>query len=450
MDETPDAAPEASWEERTAAHVDECVAWHRLEAIVQAGKARALAAAQATALERMAESPSAQSRAREMPIRGMAAELGAALRVNDRSVQTQMDQAHRLCTEYPATWSAWKAGRIDRSHTRVIVDTGAAIRDPEARAAYERDVLDYAVKTTPGRVRPYAQQVADKHHPRTMQERHDEALPSRRVWVEDLDDGLSMLGMIGPSTEIHGAYDRATQQAKALKGHDLRNRRDAAERATIDSQLDGTQNDSACTWFDDRTRDQMRVDIILDMLLTAAPSVDPTGGDLGAIRGVVQVTIPATTLTGTTTGGAELNGKCAIDPTTVRTLTGTATGFDRVFLHPVTGAVLTVDRYTPNAALKRLLLARDVRCAFPGCRHPALRSEIDHRKEHAKGGTTDEDNLGPFCLRHHTVKHTEGWTVTQLPGGRLHFTAPSGKTYTEDPPPRVMFLPEPQPASAPF
>ncbi|MFC3623672.1 DUF222 domain-containing protein [Microbacterium aurantiacum] len=263
-------------------------------------------------------------------------------------MQTHMDQAHRLCTEYPATWSAWSAGKIDRSHTRVIVDAGAAIRDPEARAAYERDVLDYAVKTTPGRVRPYAQQVADKHHPRTMQERHDEALPTRRVWVEDLDDGLSMLGIIGPSTEIHGAYDRATQQAKALKGHDLRNRREAAERAATDEQVDGTENDSTCTWFDDRTRDQMRVDIILDTLLTAAPSVDPTEDGLGSIKAVVQVTIPATTLAGTTTGGAELNGKCAIDPATVRTLTGTATGFDRVFLHPVTGAVLTVDRYTPT------------------------------------------------------------------------------------------------------
>lgn len=111
MDETADAAPEASWEERTAAHVDECLAWHRLEAIVQAGKARALAAAQATALERMAESPSAQSRAREMPIRGMAAEIGAALRVNDRSVQTQMDQAHVCARSTPRRGRRGKRGR---------------------------------------------------------------------------------------------------------------------------------------------------------------------------------------------------------------------------------------------------------------------------------------------------------------------------------------------------
>ena len=29
-----------------------------------------------------------------------------------------------------------------------------------------------------------------------------------------------------------------------------------------------------------------------------------------------------------------------------------------------------------------------------------------------------------------------------MPGGRLHFTAPSGLEYDDDPPPRVMFIPD--------
>ncbi|MGQ2916548.1 HNH endonuclease signature motif containing protein, partial [Microbacterium aurantiacum] len=156
------------------------------------------------------------------------------------------------------------------------------------------------------------------------------------------------------------------------------------------------------------------------------PTIDPTGGGLGAIRASVQVSIPATTLAGTTSGGAELNGKCAIDPATVRILAGKAPGFDRVFLHPVTAEVLTTDRYTPTAGIKRFLQARYVRCAFPGCRRPAMRSEIDHHREYANGGKTDGDNLGPCCTRHHVTRHAAGWTVEQLPGGRLKFTAPSG------------------------
>ena len=65
---------------------------------------------------------------------------------------------------------------------------------------------------------------------------------------------------------------------------------------------------------------------------------------MGAIRGHVQVTVPATTLAGTTLGGAQLNGKCAVDPETAKILAGNAPGFDRVFLDPITGTVLAVDR----------------------------------------------------------------------------------------------------------
>ena len=48
----------------------------------------------------------------------------------------------------------------------------------------------------------------------------------------------------------------------------------------------------------------------------------------------------------------------------------------------------------------------------------------------------------PFCESHHALKQAAGWTVVQMPGGRLHFTAPSGLEYDDDPPPRVMFMPD--------
>ena len=185
-------------------------------------------------------------------------------------------------------------------------------------------------------------------------------------------------------------------------------------------------------------------DLLLDMMLTASPSVDPTGveGGLGAIRGHVQVTVPATTLAGTTAGGAQLNGKCAVDPETAKILAGNAPGFDRVFLDPITGTVLAVDRRFATPAQKRYLVARDIRCRFPGCRRPATECDIDHREDWALGGKTDIENMGAFCESHHALKQAAGWTVVQMPGGRLHFTAPSGLEYDDDPPPRVMFMPD--------
>ncbi|GAA3013826.1 HNH endonuclease signature motif containing protein [Microbacterium aurantiacum] len=440
--------PDEAHRRKTRAFRQRVEASFAAEARILAERAEIYAEAFAYTQERTAKIPSATSRERDMPLRAMAAELGPAVHVDDRTMQTHLFEGHRLHTEFTATWEAWRDGKIQKAHTRVIVEFGAELHDPAARAAYEKDVLAYAVKTTAGRVKPYAQQVADKLNPATVQERHDVAVCKQRVFVEDLPDGMSMLGVIGPSSEIHGIYDRTTQQGREIKATDLRARREAAGQPVRD--------EGEPVWFDERGLDEIRADVLMDMLLTAAPTIDPTGGGLGAIRATVQVSIPATTLAGTTSGGAELNGKCAIDPTTVRILTGNAPGFDRVFLHPVTAEVLTTDRYTPTAGIRRFLQARYVRCAFPGCRRPAMRSEIDHHQEYSKGGKTKGDNLGPCCTRHHVTRHAAGWTVEQLPGGRLRFTAPSGAVYIEDPPPRVMFLPDPEPepepelANAPF
>ena len=449
------------------------------EARIQAERARLYAEAFELTQQQTARLRDASTREREMPLRAMAAELAVAKRVSDRTMQNHLFDAHRTVNDFTATWQAWHDGRVSRAHVAVIVDNGLDLTEPDARAAYERDVLAYAETTSAARVRSYAEQVAEKHNPQSMHERHDAAVLQRRIWVEDLRDGMSMLGTIGPSVEIHGVYDRITRQGKAIKHADRVARREAADRdaprgetTTPDPESTGSgtaagdagagvaieavgdsgagvddNGEAGSVWFDDRTLDQIRTDLLLDMMLTSTPSVDPAGGviegGLGAIRAHVQVTVPATSLAGTTTGGAELDGKCAVDPQTAKILTGNAPGFDRVFLDPIGGAVLAVDRRHATAAQKRYLMARDVRCRFPGCRRPARECEWDHREDYALGGKTDVENLGAYCKRHHTLKHATGWTVVQHPGGRLHFTAPSGLEYDDDPPPRVMFIPDP-------
>ena len=445
--------------ERTASFVHRLTVARAEEAAAAAKTSAILAEAYAFTVEQTERLRSASAREREMPLRAMAAELAVASRMNDRTMQTHLYDAHRLVNDFPDSWNALHEGRISRAHTSVIVDTGRELDERAARGAFENDVLAYAETTSPARVRSYAEQVAENLNPKSMQERHDRAVLDQRIWVDDLRDGMSMLGVIGPSVEVHGAYDRLTRQGKAIKAADRAARREAAERegacgAAPEIPCD---DDTAPTvegeapvqedlWFDERSLNQIRTDVLLDMLLTASPSVDPTGdaieGGLGAIRGHVQVTVPATTLAGTTLGGAQLNGKCAVDPETAKILAGNAPGFDRVFLDPITGVVLAVDRRFATPAQKRYLVARDIRCRFPGCRRPATECDIDHREDWALGGKTDIENMGAFCESHHALKQAAGWTVVQMPGGRLHFTAPSGLEYDDDPPPRVMFMPD--------
>ena len=65
---------------------------------------------------------------------------------------------------------------------------------------------------------------------------------------------------------------------------------------------------------------------------------------------------------------------------------------------------------------------------------PAIRSDIDHTRDHAHGGPTDAENLAHLCRGHHTVTHATPWRVRQLPGGVLEWTSPAGHTYTDHPP----------------
>ena len=390
---------------RTRELVAEIAAFDAAEARIQAERERLYAEAYDLAQEQTARLRDASTREREMPLRAMAAELAVAKRVSDRTMQTRLFEAHRTVTQFPAAWESWRAGRVSRAHVKVIVDTGAELADAGARESYERDVLGYAETTSAARVRSYAEQVAENLNPRSIQERHDDAVLDRRIWVEDLRDGMSMLGTIGPSVEVHGVYDRLTRQGKTIKAADRAARRDVAEAATAGPGACGGVEVEPGVWFDERTLDQIRTDLLLDMMLTASPSVDPTGveGGLGAIRGHVQVTVPATTLAGTTLGGAQLNGKCAVDPETAKILAGNAPGFDRVFLDPITGTVLAVDRRFATPAQKRYLVARDIRCRFPGCRRPATECDIDHREDWALGGKTDIDNLGALRLSHESA-----------------------------------------------
>ncbi len=242
--------------------------------------------------------------------------------------------------------------------------------------------------------------------------------------MRDIGDGMAEFSTIQPAVLAHAMHDRITQQAKAIKAADP---------------------------SDTRTLDQIRADLIADMVLTSSPNAQ-TGegladgfGGLGSIRAIVNVTVPALALAGVTDEPAELVGRCPIDPATARTLAGHATGWDRVLADPITGCVLAVDRYTPSADMKRFLRARDQHCRFPGCRQPAHRCDRDHSIDFALGGATDVCNLACLCKRHHTLKGETPWAVRQLGGGVLEWTSPGGHVYIDKPPPAVHFTPSTDP-----
>ncbi|WP_309066687.1 DUF222 domain-containing protein, partial [Microbacterium sp.] len=244
----------------------------------------------------------------DVSVRAVAAELGAALRVTDRTVQRRMAEASERVERFPLVWQAQGAGRITAGHVRVIVDAGAHLDDPTVRDAYSARVVEVAERESPNRVRGVAARIAEQYQPRPLEDRHRDAREKRSVWVKDAPDGMAEFGVFGPAALIHGAFDRLTTMAKALTDPDpqpdaaidatgsgaafgpaaVRADADVASAASMDPAVPDT-----------RTLSQKRADLALDVLLTGAPvGHDTPDGRLAGIVAQVSVTIPVTTLMG--------------------------------------------------------------------------------------------------------------------------------------------------------
>jgi len=434
---------------------------HAVDAVVddllriRAGMA-ALHAEEAAVLTRAVEVVQAQdetpgpSEIREIPLRSMAAQIGAALRVSDRTVQRHLSDAVVLTSRFPATHAALASGEISRAHMQIIIEAGLAIDDDEARAAYEAAAVEIARRETPGRLRPAARMLAARLHPVPLEQRHAEAAKGRCVWVRDLDDGMAELIATLPAAIAHGIRDRLDRYARRVidarsdgdDGHVGRNGRSDRDDDTDDATGTPTLLDEPVV-DDTRRIDEVRADVFADLLLTghATPEVSNASiPESEAIVAHVQVTVPALTALGHDTTPADLTGRAPIDTATALRLAGTASGWDRVLTHPVTGTVLAVDRYRPSDQLKRALRVRDEHCRFPGCRIPTRRCDIDHTTAREHDGPTELRNLAHLCRRHHTLKHHSAWRVRQTPDGVLHWTSPTGRHHPDTPARTLVFV----------
>ncbi len=83
----------------------------------------------------------------------------------------------------------------------------------------------------------------------------------------------------------------------------------------------------------------------------------------------------------------------------------------------------------PSAGMRRHVQLRDRTCVAPGCRRPAGKADLDHTRDHARGGLTVAANVEPLCLPHHMMKHRDGWTLSQPQPGRFCWRSPLGQTY---------------------
>ncbi|QLD12006.1 HNH endonuclease [Microbacterium oleivorans] len=401
--------------------------------------------------------------ASDMELRSVAAEAAGIARRGDRRVQWEIDHAMTVVDEYPAMFAAWEQRLVTREHVDVVVKVGRAVPE-EVRPEFDAAAVAVCQRDIATRVAGALQNLAERMHPRSFSERHGEAAAGRCVRLSPGVDGMADLSATVPMVIAAGIYDRLTQMAQTVKDARADAVVDAAGANSAgadaassgagfglsDPHHAGAAGPDAATAAapDTRTMDQLRADVLSDLVLGGAPVIDPTTGTdgrgtLGAIRAKVQVVITADTLTGKDEHPAEATGTGLIDADTVRELASQTGTWDRMFIDPITRTPVETDAYRPLPAMRRLLQTRDQHCRFPGCRRAAIRCEIDHTIDHALGGHTHIYNLAHLCQRHHSMKQFTKWQVRQAGGGVLVWTSPHGRVYREDIPiPAVCFTPE--------
>lgn len=332
----------------------------------------------------------------DLPLREVSLELGAAMRVSDRTVQARISDAHALTTDFPATFAALSTGQIDAGHAWAIVRSGIGLTD-EVRSRYERLALDAAATESTTRTAQAAKAIAAALCPEAFADRASAAADERDVRLYDLDEGMVRLIADLPAPLGQAIYDLLTSQARAVlatdqtpdspidpadggAGPDLAGDSaglDPAEYPHADTLRLETGPRAAAEprtgATDARTLAQVRADLFCELLLTGIPSSCGDDDLFAHITAQIQVTVPALTLAGDPSGGpALLTGHGPIDPDIARRLAGLAPGWDRVFTDPYSGEVLAVNRYRPSAQRPDQALPRRPRRALPRARlHPA-------------------------------------------------------------------------------
>lgn len=326
-------------------------------------------------------------------------EIRAALTLTRRAAENRLGLATDLRERLPRVWEMLSQGLIDLARARAIVNGTCHLDESEARLVADL-VADRAPHLTTGQLAAWVRRLCVESGPDEANRRYERAVEARRLWVEQTIDGTGNLHLLDIPIE------EATAIGRRVNAHMLSLRKSG----------------------DNRTHDQLRADITIDMLLGA----DPANGG----RGLVDIRVPFSVLAGWDDRAAEITGMGPVLADVARQYA------DR---HPkaIWQATITDDegdvidvvttRRRPSAPLARHVRSVHPTCTFPGCRMPAADCDIDHLLPFSKNGPTEPANLGPKCRHDHRLKD-HGWRHDHSDGVDT-WTSPLGHTYVTTKPP---------------
>ncbi len=355
-------------------------------------------------------------------------ELGHALRLSPASMGNRIAAARGLLA-HPNLVALVAAGAVSAWAARLVVLELADLTGEQAGAVVAQVCAKVTRRLDAGRRAWTSAEVGRAARiarlricPDSDRAARQRAFEHRRVLVYPSGQGMATLIADLDETDAHRIHRRLSAIAQGL-----------ADPA------------------DPRTRDQVRADVLVDLLLTnpaqapgqpgqpgcaedpgttGAAGADAAGGAVGAAgpakpakpakpagsagaagsRAEIQVIVTLDTLLGLSQNPAVVPGLGPVNADIARVLA--ADGRWQAWVVDAAGALTATGSqgYVPSDPLARFVRAREPHCRMPGCRQPAWRSDLDHTIPWPIGPTTPA-NLGPLCRRHHVLKTHAGWQL---------------------------------------
>lgn len=324
-----------------------------------------------------------------------AVEVAAALALTRRSSERQLDLAVCLTRTLSRVLGVFSRGELDLARVRVFDDHLSHLPRETIDTVLEQ-ILDDAPSLTTGQLGARLSKLVKTADPDGSRSSYEQGLSERNVTATGNPDHTANLAINSASPERVAAARRFIEKlARSMKAGG-----------------------------DSRTLDQIRNDIALDLLMGRCVHGVSSGGR-------ADISIAAETLIGVSTEPGQLSG---FEPVIAEIAKKTVyENIDGEWTFTVTDqgepvATGTLSR-RPTASQQRQIRANYPTCVFPGCRFKAYDCDLDHRRPHAAGGATHNDNLGPLCRHHHMTRHHGHWKLQRLDHGGHQWTSPLGHTY---------------------
>lgn len=292
----------------------------------------------------------------------------------------------------PAVTKAFSDGQLTYSHVRALT----RFATPETEAS----LLDVAVRA---RVEDLEQMATERRRGRAATDpTFAQRRRSVRLWYEE---GMAVLLARLPADE-GAVVRRALDHAQRAIGV-------SAETREADDECDP---DAAPIW--ERRKADALVAIARDWLSGSSRGRTSPAATSFSYPESVLVHVDASS------GAAHLDDGPAIGPKTLERILCDAT-MRRVMKGP--GRKLEYGRSsaTVSPAQRQAVLAAYEKCAWPGCRARKY-LQIHHVRHWAAGGSTDVQNLAPFCGAHHRAAHEGGFLVSMRPDGTIEVRTARG------------------------